>query len=112
MARPRRAGRSVGGMGRFRAWLRALSVNVPIPAERVPRTWTRCPICDERLVGPWPAGYIGTDGMGGRAVAEPARAELVAKCPVHGHRPYNDPDHPPPYRQLAYDEPDPLLDDE
>ena len=55
---------------------------------------------------------VGTDGMGGRAVAEPARAELVAKCPVHGHRPYNDPDHPPPYRQLAYDEPDPLLDDE
>lgn len=89
----------------------ALSYESLIPVERVPRRWTRCPICDERLVGPWPAGYIGSNGMGGRGVIEPAREELVAKCPVHGHRPYNDPDRRPPYRQLAYDEPDPLDDE-
>lgn len=94
-------------------WWRRLrdspSYVVASPVERVPRRWTRCPICDERLVGPWPAGYIGRVG-GGRDVIEPAREELVAKCPVHGKRPYNDPNRLPPYRQLAYDEPDPLDD--
>ncbi len=88
----------------------SLSYVVASPVERVPRRWTRCPICDERLVGPWPAGYIGRGG-GGRDVIEPAREELVAKCPVHGKRPYNDPERLPPYRQLAYDEPDPLDDE-
>lgn len=90
----------------------SLSYVVAAPVERVPRAWTRCPICDERLVGPWPAGYIGSNGMGGRAVADPARDELAAKCPVHGKRPYSDPDRPPPYRQLAYDEPDHLVEDD
>lgn len=98
-------------MGRIREWLRRASYIVAAPVQRVPRAWTRCPICDERLVGPWPAGFIGR-GSGGRDVIEPAREELVAKCPVHGHLPYNDPDRSPPFRQLAYDEPDPLLDDE
>lgn len=32
------------------------------------------------------------------------RGELIAKCPVHGKRPYNDPDARPQLRQLAYDE--------
>ena len=96
-------------MARWRKWLRALAHNYPIPVERVPRRWVHCPICDERLVGPWPAGFVG-GGAGGRDVIEPAREELIAKCPVHGKRPYNDPDRPPSYRQLAFDEPDPMDD--
>ncbi|HEV2127850.1 MAG TPA: hypothetical protein VGR22_04440 [Thermomicrobiales bacterium] len=31
----------------------------------------------------------------------PSPEELIAKCPVHGHRPYNDPDKRPPFRQRA-----------
>ena len=95
--------------GWWRRLRAALSYDALIPVERVPRRWVHCPICDARLVGPYPAGFIGR-GYGGREVIEPAREELIAKCPVHGERPYNDPDRLPPYRQLAYDEPDPLDD--
>lgn len=43
-------------------------------------------------------------GGAGPASAKPMRGELIAKCPVHGKRPYNDPDQKPSLRQLAYDE--------
>ena len=33
---------------------------------------------------------------GGAMSLPPNRAELVAKCPVHGRHPYNDPDRRPP----------------
>ena len=31
----------------------------------------------------------------------PSHEELIAKCPVHGRRPYNDPEKRPPFRQPA-----------
>lgn len=88
--------------GFWRAVRTALTRPVERPVQRAPRSWVRCPICDRRLVGPYAAGYIG-QVYGGRDVIEPSRAELVAKCPVHGKRPYNDPDVPQA-RQLAYDD--------
>jgi hypothetical protein len=33
----------------------------------------------------------------------PTRSELLAKCPVHGHLPYNDPSKAPPWRRVAMD---------
>jgi hypothetical protein len=61
-----------------------------------------CPICDRALVGPYPAGAI-IGGAGNRSVIEPTRAELIAKCPTHGHRPYNDPTKSPSIRYVADD---------
>lgn len=54
----------------------------------VPRTWLHCPICDLDLVGPYPPGAI-VAGPAGPGSLAPAREELVAKCPVHGHAPFN-----------------------
>jgi hypothetical protein len=80
-------------------WLRRL---VRPPTQAVPRSWLRCPICDRELVGPYPSGTI-VAGMGlGEAMA-PNRSELIAKCPVHGHRPFNDPDVRPPFKQVSGD---------
>ena len=45
------------------------------PAQRVPRPWLHCPICDRHLVGPYSSGLIGPF-LYGRYVrrADPARA--------------------------------------
>ena len=34
----------------------------------------------------------------------PSHEELIAKCAVHGRRPYNDPEKRPPFRQRAVGE--------
>ena len=70
------------------------------PAQRVPKAWIHCPVCGRDLVGPYPVGAI-VPGPAGPFVDSPSREELIAKCPVHGHRPYNDPDKRPPFRQRA-----------
>jgi len=70
------------------------------PAQHVPRWWLHCPICDRDLVGPFPAGALVT-GPAGPLTMEPTREELIAKCPVHGHRPYNDPQRGPGFRQVS-----------
>ena len=72
------------------------------PVE-VPRWWLHCPICDAELVGPWAAGAAWVPGPMRLTAQEvpPRREELVAKCPVHGHRPYNDPSQKPRYRRIA-----------
>jgi hypothetical protein len=72
-----------------------------LPVERVSRRWVHCPICDSELVGPYPAGQL---GYGPQSLTfEPLHEELVAKCPVHGHRPYNDPTQHPRIRRIAKD---------
>jgi hypothetical protein len=63
---------------------------------RVPRFWLHCPICDRELVGPYAPGMI-VPQPAGPIFEPPSRAELIAKCPVHGHRPFNDPDPRPRY---------------
>lgn len=70
------------------------------PPQRVPEAWIRCPVCGRDLVGPYPVGAI-VPGPAGPFVDSPSPEELIAKCPVHGHRPYNDPDKRPPFRQRA-----------
>lgn len=70
------------------------------PAQRVPEAWIHCPVCGRDLVGPYSVGAI-VPGPAGPFVDSPSREELIAKCPVHGHRPYNDPDKRPPFRQRA-----------
>jgi hypothetical protein len=71
-------------------------------AEVVPRAWLHCPICDAELQGPWHAGTLryGPMSLGRRSIA-PSNAELVAKCPTHGHLPFNDPDKKPPWQRVA-----------
>jgi hypothetical protein len=68
--------------------------------QHVPRSWLHCPICDSELVGPYPSGSVIARSPG-PSVIEPGREELIAKCPVHDHRPYNDPDRHPPFRQVS-----------
>jgi len=58
--------------------------------EAGPRAWRHCPICDRELAGPYPSG-LNVAGPAGPTVLEPAQDELIAKCPVHGHAPYNSP---------------------
>jgi hypothetical protein len=82
------------------------------PSQRrklvVPRSWVRCPICDRPLVGPYnPGGHGLTLLRGGAVSLPPSRAELIAKCPVHGHRPYNDPDRVPHEEWISDDDVDP-----
>jgi hypothetical protein len=69
-------------------------------AERVPRSWLHCPICDRELVGPYPAGTVFPIGTAGPNVLDPNREELIARCPVHGHMPYNDAIKRPRVRRL------------
>jgi hypothetical protein len=78
---------------------RALRWLMSPPVERVPRWWLHCPICDAELVGPYPAGTIIPVGTSGPSIIDPNRAELIAKCPVHGHLPYNDASKPSPRRR-------------
>ncbi len=68
------------------------------PVERVPRSWLHCPVCDQELVGPYPAGARTTAQMGTDSLA-PSRAELIAKCPTHGKVPYNVPAGGPELRR-------------
>jgi hypothetical protein len=76
--------------------------------EKVPRWWVHCPVCDRPLVGPYHPGGHGTTLLRGGAISlPPNRAELVAKCPVHGRRPYNDPDRKPASDWIADDEASP-----
>lgn len=90
-----------GGVSAFaRAWDRLKPILGP-RAQRVPRRWLHCPICDAELVGPFNVGLIDRYATG--LVREPTREELVAKCPVHGRRPFNDPDREPPFRQIPQD---------
>jgi hypothetical protein len=105
---PSRRVKDTLGAGRYRhfvgflrmglSWLRRLGEPLP---QVVPRSWLHCPICDRELVGPYPSGAIlsGPHGLGD--AMEPSRQELVAKCPDHGRRPYNDPDRKPPFRQVS-----------
>jgi hypothetical protein len=88
----------VGSIGR--SLRRALRWLTGPTTQRVPRSWLHCPICDRELVGPYPSGSI-VGRSAGPLVIEPGREELIAKCPVHGHRPYNDPDRRPPFRQVS-----------
>jgi hypothetical protein len=74
------------------------------PAQRVPRGWLHCPICDRELVGPYPAGTIFPVGTAEPNILDPNRDELVAKCPVHGHLPYNDATKRPPVRRIPLKE--------
>jgi hypothetical protein len=60
----------------------------------VPRAWLHCPICDRELVGPYAAG-LPVGGPAGPVWIEPTRDELIAKCPAHGRRPFNDPTRHP-----------------
>jgi hypothetical protein len=73
--------------------------------ERVPRWWLHCPICDAELVGPW---HGGMRASGAPTVwlmdLPPTREELIAKCPTHGHRPYNDPDRRPSWPRTSMSE--------
>jgi len=39
-------------------------------------------------MGPYPAGGTVRE-PGGLTYLAPAREELIAKCPTHGHAPYN-----------------------
>jgi len=64
--------------GRVLDWLVGWS---PQPSQE---RWTHCPICGSTLVGPYRAG-----GHAKGLPLEPPRAELIAKCPVRGHAPYN-----------------------
>lgn len=82
---------------------RLLGWLVSPPVERVPRWWLHCPICDEQLVGPYPAGTIVPVGQGGLSFLDPTREELIAKCPAHGHLPYNDPTKKPTTRRAPTD---------
>lgn len=68
--------------------------------ETVPRWWLRCPTCDAELVGPWNAG-VGSSSPPRFPAAPPTSAELVAKCPMHGHAPYNDASKKPSVRRIA-----------
>ncbi len=73
------------------------------PIERVPRWWLHCPICDAELVGPYPAGVIVAKSPGPSRL-DPTRDELVAKCPVHGHLPFNDSTKKPSVRRAPIGE--------
>jgi hypothetical protein len=47
-----------------------------------------CPLCGSQLAGPYRAG--GWARLSGAPFyIEPSREELIAKCPTHGHAPYN-----------------------
>ena len=88
----------IGGMWkRMRSALRWLGSGA---VETVPRWWLRCPICDRELVGPWNAGVRASSPPKFPA-ASPTRDELIAKCPVHGHAPYNDATKKPSVRRIA-----------
>jgi hypothetical protein len=80
----------------------------PAPRRRqvkVPRWWVHCPICDRELVGPYnPGGHGLTLLRGGAVSLPPNRAELIAKCPLHGRRPYNDPNLKPSADWISDDE--------
>jgi hypothetical protein len=89
-------------MRRFARWLRT-----PMSRRRtvkVPREWVHCPICDRELVGPYNPGGHGVSIRFGAISTPPGRAELIAKCPEHGRRPYNDPDRLPPVNWIAEDD--------
>lgn len=73
---------------------------------KVPRSWVHCPICDRELVGPYNSGGHGLTLRFGVISTPPNRAELIAKCPVHGRRPYNDPDRKPAVEWISDDEAD------
>jgi hypothetical protein len=94
----------VGRWHRLLRWL--ISPTSGRRRVRVPREWVRCPICDRRLVGPYNPGGHGTTVRFGVISTPPNRAELVAKCPVHGHRPYNDPNRSPLTEWVSADEDD------
>src|SRR4051794_27362656 len=65
---------------RFFGWLGSSRLD-----SRAPST---CPICGAELVGPYPAGGTVRES-GGLTYLAPTREELIAKCPTHGHAPYN-----------------------
>jgi len=54
-----------------------------------PRSWQHCPICDRELVGGAGGGgpIAGPAGVGDWI--PPAKEELIARCPTHGHPPFN-----------------------
>jgi hypothetical protein len=85
----------------FRRWWRSLWHT---RVEYVPRWWLHCPICDRELVGPFHAGVNNLHSGVGAGLGDPNRQELIAKCPVHGQMPYNDPTKKPPWPRRAYDE--------
>jgi hypothetical protein len=94
---------NVGRWNRLIHWLKTPSSYRP--RVKVPREWVHCPICDLKLVGPYNPGGHGVTVRGGAISTPPNRAELIAKCPVHGRRPYNDPERTPPAEWIG-DEPD------
>ncbi|HEV8296566.1 MAG TPA: hypothetical protein VGQ20_04695 [Acidimicrobiales bacterium] len=74
------------------------------PRYKVPRAWVHCPICDRKLVGPYNPGGHGMTFRLGVISTPPNRHELIAKCPVHGRRPYNDPERKPATDWVGDDE--------
>ncbi len=82
----------------FRQLVSAIRRLVQPPVEQVLQSWLHCPICDAELVGPYPAGAWVARSPGPTRL-DPTRAELIAKCPVHGHAPYNDASKQPPIRR-------------
>jgi hypothetical protein len=51
----------------------------------------RCPVCGRPVVGKV-GSTLGRGTMIGPIHFEPNEAELVARCPLHGWGPWNDPD--------------------
>ena len=57
-------------------------------------------LSDSEVVGPYPAGTMVARSPGPSRL-NPIREELVAKCPVHGRLPFNDPTKKPSVRRIA-----------
>ena len=69
--------------GRFWQWFRSGSQKLPTPY--------RCPLCGAVVAGePGDRVVVPMGWARGTWYTPPNLAELIARCPEHGHSPYND----------------------